>query len=312
MFNLKDEKMWIKLCLLFTAGIVFAVSLSMIFRYGNYFLLGDINTLDNNDDVKYLRSALLFLEKGTLVYGRVDQPTVFIMPGITYILAFFMKLLGFSHGIIGFRIFQAVLHFLGLFIFFFLIRDVFNNSKIALLACVIEGAYIPNISNTGLILTEEIFKFLLYLLLYFTLWAVKEKKAKYYMGGGVILGLACLFRPTIALFPVLVLLMWVLYRYRIQEMIKYTLITLTVITAVMAPWWIRNYLEFDRFIPLTESSGNPFLQGTYINYDQSKDYMSYRVENNEIKMNETEFATGIERLKLYFPDQKRTISIGIL
>ena len=38
---------------------------------------------------------------------------------------------------------------------------------------------------------------------------------------------------------------------------------------MMSPWWIRNYNIFHAFIPFTLATGNPMLQGTYINYDQS-------------------------------------------
>lgn len=304
MFNLKEEKLWIKVSLILTAVVVFSLSIYAIFRYGNYFFLGDISTMDNNDDVKYIRSALTLIEKGSFVYRNVDQSTVYIMPGLTFTLAFFIKLLGLAKGIIGFRIFQVFLHTMGIFLLFFLIRDTFKSSKIALLACIIDAVYIPSIANIGIILTEEIFKFLLVLLLYITYYAINTKKTKYYIWGGTILGLACLFRPTIALYPSIVLLMWLLYKYRFQDIVKYTLVTLAAIVIVISPWWVRNYMEFNRFIPLTESSGNPFLQGTYINYDQTRDFLYYPEQDDEFELNKIETETAKERLKLYFPENK--------
>jgi hypothetical protein len=54
------------------------------------------------------------------------------------------------------------------------------------------------------------------------------------------------------------------------------------------------------FIPFTKSSGNPFLQGTFINYNQDKGWgVEYRRSEDSIQNNEYEVEEGIERLKIY-------------
>lgn len=52
-------------------------------------------------------------------------------------------------------------------------------------------------------------------------------------------------------------------------MIKYASIVLIVFCIIMSPWLVRNYKLFNTFIPFTASSGNLFLQGTFVNYDKS-------------------------------------------
>jgi 4-amino-4-deoxy-L-arabinose transferase-like glycosyltransferase len=301
-FNLKQEKTYVKVTLIIIMACFFCISVYSILRYGNYFLLGSLDKM-NNDDVKYIRSAVTFLEKGILTYQYTDKATVFIMPGLTLILAPFIKFFGLFGGITAFRFFQALLQTLNILIIFFIAREIFN-SKIALLSCIIDAIYIPEIYNAGTILTDMVFKFLLLLLIYVSICAFKSKQVSHYISCGVLLGLSCLFRPTIALYPLILFIMWLLYRYTFKEILKFTLIISTTLIIVMSPWWIRNYIQFDRFIPLTLSSGNPFLQATYINYDQTKNYTPLLSEpgNDEIKKNEIELATGKYRLKQYFKE----------
>ena len=63
MFSIKTEKSYIKISLLIIALCFFSVCIYSILRYGNYFLLGSLDKMDN-DDVKYIRSAMTFLQKG--------------------------------------------------------------------------------------------------------------------------------------------------------------------------------------------------------------------------------------------------------
>ena len=94
--------------------------------------------------------------------------------------------------------------------------------------------------------------------------------------------------------------------YKVSEMIKFASIVIVIFVAIMAPWWIRNYVVFDKVILFTYATGNPMLQGTYINYDQSvKDTtdIEYGIDHDkfpyhyrdEFKNNETEVALSKER-----------------
>jgi 4-amino-4-deoxy-L-arabinose transferase-like glycosyltransferase len=299
MFSLKTEKTYIKISLVAIMICFFLISIYSIIKYGNYFLLGSLDKMDN-DDVKYIRSAMTFIQKGILSYQYPDKPTVFIMPGLTLVLAPFMKIFGMFGGITAFRFFQAILQTLSILLIFFIGRKIFN-SKIALVACIIDAIYIPEVYNSGTILTEVIFKFLLLLLIYISICAIISKQTSHYVICGLLLGLTCLFRPTIALYPIILFIMWLIYRYSFKEILKLTLIISATLIIVMSPWWVRNYMDFNRFIPLTLSTGNPFLQATYINYDETN-YTPLLGDpgNDEIKKNQIEMDTGKYRLKTYF------------
>lgn len=297
MFSLAREEKWVKISLLVLSALFFSISLYAVLRYGDSNFLGSLDKM-NNDDVKYIRSAWTFLDTGMLTYQNADEPTVFIMPGLPLTLAFFMSVFGKIEGITAFRIFQVILQTFSLFLVFFIGRKTFN-SRVAIMACGLNLFYVAEFYAATLILTEVIFKFLLLLLVYISFYAVEEKRTRYYVLGGLVWGAACLFRPTIAAYPAVIFVIWLIKRYTLREMFKYTVITLTIFSAVLSPWWIRNDKIYDRFIPLTLSSGNPFLQGTYVNYDQSKDYTNYTIGKTEIESNQNQMNAGIDRLKTY-------------
>ncbi|ERI93996.1 hypothetical protein HMPREF1982_01252 [Clostridiales bacterium oral taxon 876 str. F0540] len=307
MFSLKNESRFIKISLLIISSIFLFICLYTIFKYGNSTLLGSLETYDN-DDVKYIRSAHTLLSTGVLTYKNTASPTVFIMPGLPYILSFFMKLFGAINGVAAFRVMQAVLQTLSLLLIFFIGRRVFNN-KIGLIAMFLDAIYIPEIWASNLILTEVIFKFLFLLLIYFCLYAVENNKVIYYIIGGVIWGLSALFRPPIALFPIVILIMWIKKKYSLSYIIKYTVIVSSIFVLIMSPWWIRNYKLYNAFIPFTVSSGNPMLQGTYINYndeDGSDSYIDrshFKYTDDEIENDRTETEIAKLRIKTLVPQK---------
>jgi len=131
-------------------------------------------------------------------------------------------------------------------------------------------------------------------LILISIYAIKEKSKKYYIAGGIIFGLAILFRPSIALYPLIIFIIWCKEKYKIKEMIKFTVITMFACITVLSPWWIRNYTVFNKFIPFTLSSGNPMLQGAFINNNVNHEliaelntenlfYTDDEVINNEIE-----------------------------
>lgn len=296
MFSLKEESRRIKYILFLLVSAFFLIALYAVIKGGNSYLLGSIQKA-NNDDVRFIRSASVLLKKHMFTCFSPKLHTVFMMPGISIILSFFMLIFGKMGGVAAFRIFQVVIQSLSLFLIFFITKKIFKNSKIALIACFIDALYIPEMYTACLILSEVTFKFLLLLLIYISIFAIETKKARYYIAGGIIMGLECYIRPTIGMFPVIILVFWLIYKYKFKEMVKYTLLVITIFCAILSPWWIRNYIVFHRFIPLTLSTGNPFLQGVYINYSGKKtdpDYEKHKEGKNEIDANENQLKSGKE------------------
>ena len=186
MISFKGEKKYIKLILGVTCISFFLICIFSIFKYGNSTLQGSL-TKFNNDDVKFIRSAWTLVQTGKYIYNDPSTATVFMMPGLPFTLALFVMIFGKFGGITAFRVFQAIAQTGSLFIVFLIARKIFN-SKVGAVAVVINALYIADYWVTNLILTESIFKFLVLCLIYFSICAIEENKAKYYALGGIFLG----------------------------------------------------------------------------------------------------------------------------
>ncbi|MDT8717206.1 glycosyltransferase family 39 protein [Clostridium sp. 19966] len=308
MFSLKEESKRIKAVLFLSSAIMFSLIMISIFYYGNSNLLGDFYK-PNNDDVKFIRSAWLLATTGNYTYHNPPSATVFMMPGLSFTLAFFMKIFGEFGGITAFRILQGVMQIGSLMLIFYIGRKIFN-SKVAIVAVVLDLFYIAEILMPTLILTETIFKFFVLCLIFISLYAVETGKIKYYVLGGVFLALSALFRPTISLYPILILIMWIVKKEKPINCIRYACITIAVFCVMLSPWWIRNYTIFHRFIPFTIASGDPMRQGTFIDYDKSVkltegiDYTNYNYDNpnlSEIEKDNMQTKFSKYRLSILFP-----------
>ncbi|MFL0165921.1 ArnT family glycosyltransferase [Candidatus Clostridium helianthi] len=298
MFITYKENKRIKFGLILLEISFIIVALISIFKHGNSTLLGSLESFDN-DDVKYIRSAWNLVGSGIFSYEDISKSTVYIMPGLTFILSFFVIIFGKFQAIVAFRIFQVFLQICSLNLIFLIGKRVFNE-KAALIACTIDSIYIVEIYSANLILMEVTFKFLILLLIYLSIRALETKKTKYYVLAGIVWSLGCLFKPTIAVYPVVIFVVWIKARYKMKEMVKYASIVVIIFCIIMSPWWVRNYNNFNMFIPFTKSSGNPFLQGTFINYNQDKGWgVEYRRSEDSIQNDEYEVEEGIERLKIY-------------
>lgn len=93
MFSIRNENRWIKISLFTIIALFFIINLYSTLKYGSANYLGSFEKF-NNDDVKYIRSAWELADKGHLIYSKVNESTVFIMPGLPCTLAFFVKIFG--------------------------------------------------------------------------------------------------------------------------------------------------------------------------------------------------------------------------
>jgi 4-amino-4-deoxy-L-arabinose transferase-like glycosyltransferase len=86
---------------------------------------------------------------------------------------------------------------------------------------------------------------------------------------GLLWGFSLLTNPTLGvLLPFL--LAWVLYRHRTQphRQVRVAAISLSLILAVCAPWTVRNYVQFHRFIPMRCNFPYEFWSGNNELFDE--------------------------------------------
>ena len=250
--------------------VFLCVSAIGIYMYGPFETLGSFEKYDN-DDVKYLRSAETLIKAGKFTYKYVDQSTVFIMPGLTLVLVPFVALFGQAGAVLPFKIFQALLSAISIVLVYLIGKKVGGRRRIGILSAGLSLFYIAEYFAMNVVLTEVIFRFLFLLLVNLLLVAFSSKRMLHYCLAGIVWSSMIMFRPTAGLIPFVVLVIWIIKKYTLKEMFKFGLAVSLIFLIVISPWWIRNYQTFGKFIPLTLSSGNPMLQGTYFNYENSEE-----------------------------------------
>jgi len=261
-FSLRETPIAVRRTLHGIAIAVLLISTIIVLAYGNYFLLGDLQK-PNNDDVKYVRSAQILLEQGTLAYNSGTSPTLFIMPGIVLILSGFIWLFGQDGGMIAFRLFQCLQQAASIYLVFFIVRYMFNQ-RAAIIACIISALYWPDYFSSGEILTETTFKTIVLLLICTTIAAVERRRWGMYAAIGALVAAAAYFKPHASLYPAILVLLWLKRKYTWKEMVQFGIVMAGTYIVLLLPWWIRNLITFDRFVLFTNSAGSPFLLGTRI------------------------------------------------
>ncbi|QGQ97983.1 dolichyl-phosphate-mannose--protein mannosyltransferase [Paenibacillus psychroresistens] len=263
MFSMLEESRRTKLWLAIMMAFVFVASLSIVLFYGDHFLLGTYEKL-NNDDVKYVNSAKILLNYHTLAYNSGTKPTAFIMPGVPLILSGLMLIFGQNDtAVMAYRVLQATLQSGSIFLLFVLARYVLN-SRIAMIVCAISCFYLPDYFTAGVILSEAWFKTIFMLLLTFTIVAIEKRQLRYYIIVAVFLAMACYFKPQAVLYPIVFAIPWFMHKYSWKQMISFTMVIIVTFCLLLTPWWVRNYESFGKWIPFTNSAGSPFLQGALI------------------------------------------------
>jgi 4-amino-4-deoxy-L-arabinose transferase-like glycosyltransferase len=161
------------------------------------------------------------------------------------------------------------------------------------------------ITESASTLTEPNFLFFQLLAIYFLIKGLAENRKRDYLIYGALIGFTSLIRPVAILFPFAILLFLLIFRcFKIK-----LLLSLVALAVVLSPWIIRNYLVFDKFIPLTNLSGIVFYQGNnqYVFNSKSGSWISqdilFEIEKieimakTEIEVKELSMALGKNFLK---------------
>lgn len=161
-----------------------------------------------------------------------------------------------GHSFTAVRILQACLSGLMLAPFYLLVRDVFEERQ-ARLASILVAISPPLIFYTGFVLTES----LTTVFLVTTMWAIVHASSRGTMRSwimaGVLTGLSTLQRAELLVVGLAVSLVVVLFsRARPPSRMISVVAFLAATAATIAPWTVRNYVHFNRLIPVAALDGN--------------------------------------------------------
>jgi len=245
--------------------IVWAVLLvALIAKIAIVFAFGERYNY-HSDDRGYLASAHILLETGIFTYNDPTQPTLFITPGYPVFIAGMMKLFGTGFGVEqAIRIAQAIMIAIALWVLFRIGERLFS-AKTAAAAVIAATCYPPLWLVSNFIFTESLFTLLAVLLVDAAIRLNDKPTVFKAVGFGLLWAAAVYIRPTIALWPG-VLFLYLLWRRELPwaKLLRTGLVTGLVVILCMLPWWIRNYdVSGGQWIPLTQSSGNPLLLGSF-------------------------------------------------
>jgi hypothetical protein len=99
---------------------------------------------------------------------------------------------------------------------------------------------------------------------------------------GLMLGLATLTRPN-CLFMMPLAGLWALVQFRCRWLASMQAMAIPLIALLtLTPWTVRNYLVFERFIPLATSGGSGLLQGNNRIVATTPELYGYSVWDTEI------------------------------
>ena len=227
-----------------------------------------------SDAEGYVNMAKGIVERGTMSYGYNPGPSAYVMPGFPLFLAAVFKIAGKDPSSLQIvRFLFALMSVSWIILIFFLVRDVTENRWLALLAAMVVCFYPPFTWSSERILTEVPYTMAVTLSLWLLARAWKYPSWKNSLFAGLSIGLSLLVRPIMLYFiPLFFLLDFFKSRRLDKSFLIHSAVLLGAVVLCLAPWIVRNAIQFKAFIPLSTSGGNPLMIGTYYNYNRTDSF----------------------------------------
>ncbi|MCW2278349.1 glycosyltransferase family 39 protein [Heliophilum fasciatum] len=290
--------------------IIVVLLIALILRLTVGFFQGPTLTL-HSDDQAYLQCALRWLETGTMTFGS-ERPTAFVGPLFPGFLAVLLAVFGGDDS--GVQAIRYVQVLMGTAIVYLTYRlgCAVADQRTALLAALVMALYPPNILVNGLILTETLFTLLLLGGLFLLVRIVEDDgfaDLSFWLRWGIFgvyTALLALTRATAALYPILfVLYLWWVRRWTLRRCLQGAAVFALAFSLVMAPWWVRNYVQFDQVILFSSGAGEPLLMGTYVEMEGLDDPASlgWPAGTDEIDTQQKYKVLAMERLRTLVPEE---------
>ncbi len=205
----------------------------------------------NRDTINHYHPIAESIRDGT-GFGERGEPTARVAPGYPFFLSLIYRAGG------GFEAARIVQIFIlaGISLFGYLIAKRFVARNFAFLAALNIAAWPYLLLYSKLILTEVLSIFFLIAAVYALINFYEKPSTKTAILSGAMLGITALTRPLVLLLPFwlvgLALLFAILFRRmrRVTYEWKKYFILLAVFILTLSPWTIRNFLEFNAFIPI--------------------------------------------------------------
>jgi len=223
------------------------------------------------------------------------------------------RLAGFNLAAIIFI--QLILSAFNCFLAFKITHWLTKNNKSSIFACLIVAIDIPTIVYANYLLTETLFTSLFLISIFFLVRYLKDdgEKVLILILSGIFLGLSILCRPISLFFPVVMVVLLLLFQSRNFKLflIKIPLFLLAVIIP-LSPWLLRNQILFGSPILSTISSTNMLhyrAAGVYA----AKEKVSFTEAQRELKeLAESTFQGNKDEHPLDYKKHEAKLGVSII
>jgi len=213
----------------------------------------------NVDPDRFGALALNIAQGHGFAYDPGGAPVVERAPLYGYLLAGLFRVGGYSLAAV--QILQAIFHAATSFMLFLLALRLWDRPT-ALLAQTIFALHPVALWYTARIWTETTFTLLIASLALVLFIFFESPSFKRSVIAGFLLGLSCLTKPVMLLFPV-ALLPLLTIRFKMAGVKNGMLLLLTTLLTIL-PWTMRNYFVTQSVVPVNTSLGFNLVQGDAI------------------------------------------------
>jgi hypothetical protein len=240
--------------------ISIALVLGFVFRLA--FVLATFDRPLEGDEVGYDQLAWNVASGHGYCFGLTDAeriPTAARGPGYILLLAAVYRVAG--HHVLPVLLLQALLDTLCLWLVWRIGSRIFSDPALAAGGALLYAVYPPFILYSGQLVTETYVTLTVLLAIFFGLeWAIGGRRSGLALSG-LAIGLCALSKPQIAPVAVLIALAG-RPNLRSREFWLAATLQVAVVSAVLAPWIIRNAVTFHALIPGVAVGGLAFWGGT--------------------------------------------------
>ena len=250
------------------------------------------------DESRFLSEAVKFAKTNEFWTG---QNRAWEMPLTAVIYGIFYKIVGTKSAlIITVRIFQSLLLIFNAFLIYKISYIIFKNKIISFIAFIIMLFYPFFIYYQALLLSETIFITILLLAFYYIYkWYENNFKLdKNFILANLFLVIGLYSKATLTILPPFLMSGFYFFnKFNLKKSFKIFVYSFLIWGVLLSPWWIRNYMIFNKFVLFTTSSGsNLYLGNNSFNKDGGCDWSKDVDKNFVIKVRKL---PEIERNKVF-------------
>jgi 4-amino-4-deoxy-L-arabinose transferase-like glycosyltransferase len=232
-----------------------------------------------NDSSSYVQPAEWLLADGYYTYPELLRTPLYPM-----FLALVLKLTGDS--LVNVVLVQFVLSTFNVLLTYLLAKEYFSSS-IAVAASLFLAIGLESITSQFFILTETLFTTLFLGVVYCLTEYKITLRRNWLISAAILMGLSILCRPIALYFPIIILIFLAfLHSNELKDLLVSCGIFLIVVSAVLAPWYLRSYVITGKPILSTIANINLlFYNAASLEADMAKRGLDQQQElyNNKVQ-----------------------------